>query len=148
MPIDATKEQVLGKFGDPQYETEYAGLTDSVNYATTSVDTTATFSFDTDSEKLKSKNWSETTGSEVKIDAAGFGKVSNGMTEQRVEKILGLPFQREDEVSTFTVGRFGKAPIGTLPHCIWYGWAHSPYAATVCFDRAGKVERKQHATAP
>jgi outer membrane protein assembly factor BamE (lipoprotein component of BamABCDE complex) len=144
---DSTKDQVIGELGKPQSEHVYPGLTDSISYQGPP-GVGATFTFDPDNGKFKSKDWMEQTYSKTTVGAAQFGRVSNGMTEQQVESLLGVPRLREEYLTTGTFGASGQEVTpNTLDRCIWYEWTpNSQYAASICFDQAGKVNQAQHTT--
>jgi outer membrane protein assembly factor BamE (lipoprotein component of BamABCDE complex) len=142
---DSTKDEVTGKLGKPQTATTYSGLTDSVSYQGPP-GVIATFTFDPDTGKFMSKDWVESTHSKTTVSASEFARVSNGMTEQQVENLLGVPSLREEYLTTGTISGTGQSITpGTLQRCVWYVWTpNSPNAASVCFDQAGKVNQTQH----
>jgi hypothetical protein len=152
--LDATKDEVLDEFGDPRDEAEYEGMTYTANYAATDsqyggdVGAAVAFTFDPDSSEFVSKEWMETFDPHATIDASLFAKVSNGMSEEQVESILGQPAIITDGVTTLSFGVSGESVEPGVPeHCLSYVWRNSDFAASVCFDESGKAISKDHSTA-
>ena len=135
VPLGATKEEVVAEFGEPGEEGQ-AGEIDHIQYTLTpNADVYVGFAFDIETGRLEDKTWTVEPGGDNPIGAALYRRVANGMTEAQVLQVLGVPWSRDDAVSSYTVAERGAVRPGTLQRCFIY----TGITATICFDQAGKV---------
>lgn len=132
------KQRVIGRLGAASGSAT-SGKFPTYTYSTTDPDTDASFTFEDATGTLHSKVWSEHTRAKKPISRADFRGISTGMTQAQVEKKLGVPTDRTDEVSRFALPENRNTP-GLPSHCLHYVWAPNPaYAASLCFDRASRL---------
>jgi hypothetical protein len=131
-------QRVIGRLGAPAGSAT-SGKFPTYGYSTTDPDIDASFTFEAKTDQLHSKVWSERTQEKNPISLADFRGITTGMTQAQVEKRLGLPTDRTDEISRFALPDNRETP-GLLSHCLHYVWTPNPdYAAAFCFDRAGRL---------
>jgi hypothetical protein len=135
VPLGTSEDEVIAQFGKPGVATE-PGDQQTIHYnRSPGGDAYVTFTFDADSGQLVTKVWDELTRKDVEISGAKWRQVKRGMTAEQVEALLGPPFLRRDQASSFEGAERSVVAAGALQTCLDYRGV----TGTVCFDKAGKA---------
>lgn len=135
VPLGVTEDEVVAKFGEPGKRGQEGEINRFSYWLDPDLESYVGFTFDTETHRLEDKSWTVETSDSRPIRKAQYRQVTNGMTEAQVTKVLGVPWERIDDVSSYTVAERSVAAPGTLQRCFIY----TGITATICFDQAGKV---------
>lgn len=137
LKLGSTRQEVIEALGPATRESGLGSGLVSLFYSLAQPNTTISIAIDEGA--LASKKWIEEFGGPP-ISPATFKKAKPGMSEKQVKAALGVPYERDDEYTTYSIPAMGENPPGTLQRCLIYrAPARLEYAYEICFGTDGRV---------